>query len=766
MATIKWTPELRAFMGFVTDFARAVQFRKMYPPNHPFIKDGSVRAHKSLLKAFDFRSPITFGAGPEGFFVGDEKLAEVPAACRELAMTLRRIGLDTISLSRGIDEDEVATLATELADADRRALKGDEIQIEAEDIRRRYRNVDVNAFRYERITTRETKILDKVKERAQELGEDELQVIEHLLTGEGGEDLSEMGGKMLLELLEADPERASELLQQTLLNADIEDEEGVVYEIQQGAIALPEEIVQGVFSRLAQALAEGGGLSTMEMEEAFFKILRGLPPSFMRVLFGKGVETATQKEAEEVLKILSRRVRAKMLMNDLLRGHSDAEMGMVVNKVLAYGAEIADIAELLSRELKTLASDQRREEVLQRLMRVIKQNVEKKVTLRMKALVVEPEEEVVAVYKAALYDEGIAVTSVPDGESALAELEKGEFDLVALEVKLKGDVSGIDILQRMRGSRMPVIIGTAFKSFEQEFEVATYRDKEFLLKPLEVDDVHEAVMRLLKEEVGATKEETVGEDAEEMETRREELEEAESIQKSLLPKELPRLEGFHLAAAYAPCRGVSGDLYDVLPLAEGRFGVFLGDVSGKGISAAMVMVLVRTLFRTSAVYHESARDTLVHLNRLLSREMVEGMFVSAVYLIIDPKRRQILLSCAGQTPPLFWALGRGTIEVEALRQTGMVLGLGETDYFRDKVTEMALQFEPGMGILLYTDGITEAMNEQREEFGEERLIDILRTSGGYEPERILANIYGGVEMFRGAAPQSDDMTVFCVRCVG
>jgi len=96
----------------------------------------------------------------------------------------------------------------------------------------------------------------------------------------------------------------------------------------------------------------------------------------------------------------------------------------------------------------------------------------------------------------------------------------------------------------------------------------------------------------------------------------------------------------------------------------------------------------------------------------------------------------------------------------------MVLGLGETDYFRDKVTEMALQFEPGMGILLYTDGITEAMNEQREEFGEERLIDILRTSGGYEPERILANIYGGVEMFRGAAPQSDDMTVFCVRCVG
>jgi len=765
----KLTPDMRKVLQFVSDFARCVQVRKMYPPEHPFISDSAKHALASAANAFEITPSLSFGVSPSGFYILDEELKKPPPICRDLANLMRRVGLDTITVHRGVDEGQIASFTKELAELDAKVLRGDKVSVDPDNVAQRYPHIEVNAFKWERVTTKETKILEKVKEKAEELGEDEMKVVEYLLQAGESDLTDDLSGKVLVGLLEASPDRVSEMVRQAMLKAGLQEEEGVVYEIQKGALALPEKVAQTIFDRIALALVEGEKAASADVENAFYTILKGLPPTMLKTLFGSGVATASQEHATELLKSLSRRVRTKILINELLKEYSDAEMERVVRKMVTFGAEMAEIAELLSQELGRLASEESREKALRRLMSVVRREVEGRVKPRYRALVVEPDADTVAIYKAAFYEHSCRVKVVTDAEAALRELQQNGYNIVALELKLRGSITGHELLNHLRKKDVPVIIGTEVEGFKNDFEVATYKHKRFLVKPLTIEDVEAALEELLKEQV-SDKVETVAVGGEgsggTSPVQDEELEEAAAIQKGLLPKELPSVEGFHLAAAYAPCKGVGGDLYDVVRLSDGKVGVLVGDVSGKGISAAMVMVLVRTLFRTAAAFHESPRQTLIHLNRLLSREMAEGMFVSAVYVIIDPKRRELFISSAGHCPPLFWATERDKVMAQFIGETGMVLGLGDTEIFRNKTKEFLFQVDPGVGLLLYTDGITEAMNESGEQFGEERLIEVIESSGIYEPERILANIYGAVDVFRGEAPQSDDMTVFCIKCTG
>ncbi|RKY14560.1 MAG: hypothetical protein DRP82_03780 [Planctomycetota bacterium] len=761
----KLTPEMRKVLQFVSDFARCVQVRKMYPPEHPFISESAKRALTSATSAFEVSPSISLGVSPSGFYILDEELQKPPPICRDLANLMRRIGLDTITVHKGVDEGEIASFAQELAELDAKVLRGGDVSVDPDDVARRYPHIEVNAFKWTRVTTKETKILQKVKERAEELGEDEMKVVDYLLQAGEGDLTDDLPSKVLISLLEASPDKVSEMVHQAVLKAGLEEEEGVVYEIQKGAVTLPQKVAQTIFDKIALALVEGEKAASTDVENAFYAILKGLPPSILKTLFGSEVTTASQEHATELLKSLSRRVRTKILINELLKEYSDAEMEQVVRKVVTFGAEMAEIAELLSQELKRLASEESRERALRRLMSVVRQEVEGRVTPRYKALVVEPDANTVAIYKAAFYEHSCRVKVVSDAETAMRELNKNGYDIVALELKLKGTVTGHEILNHLRKKNVPVIIGTEIEAFKNDFEVATYKKKRFLVKPLTIEDVGTAVEELLEEGKREVAEAAAG-GGSPSPVRSEELEEAAAIQKGLLPKELPSIESFLLAAAYAPCKGVGGDLYDVVHLSNGKIGIFVGDVSGKGISAAMVMVLVRTLFRTIAAFHESPRQTLIHLNKLLSREMAEGMFVSAVYVVIDPKRRELFISSAGHCPPLFWATERDKVIAQFIGETGMVMGLGDTEVFRNKTKEFLFQVDPGVGLLLYTDGITEAMNESGEQFGEERLIEVIRSSGTYEPERILANIYGAVDLFRGEVARSDDMTVFCIKCVG
>ena len=231
-----------------------------------------------------------------------------------------------------------------------------------------------------------------------------------------------------------------------------------------------------------------------------------------------------------------------------------------------------------------------------------------------------------------------------------------------------------------------------------------------------------------------------------------ELDVATKMQQSILPTRFPNGPDFSSFASMEPARNVGGDFYDVINLDDGRIGLSIADVSGKGVPAALFMMSSRTLLKGSAIGNADPGAVLQEVNSLLLEDNETMMFVTLLYAVYDPPTGQITYANGGHNTPLIrHADGSSTM----LPLTGgIALGVvGDIEYQQELV-----QLAPGETLVLYTDGITEAMNEVGEEFGLERLYDVLASNPANDPQEVNRNIFEAVRAFAGDTPQSDDIT--------
>lgn len=239
------------------------------------------------------------------------------------------------------------------------------------------------------------------------------------------------------------------------------------------------------------------------------------------------------------------------------------------------------------------------------------------------------------------------------------------------------------------------------------------------------------------------------------------------IQRSLLPRELPNLPGYEMAAHYATSQRAGGDYYDFFPLENGECGVVIADVSGHGTPAAVLMAVTHAIAHTRPGYSKPPRDVLSHLNAHLSRSYTaSGTFVTAFYATFNPTTRDLVYSRAGHNPP---RVLRGDRVISLDKQGGLPLGIVPTETY----AEVTITLEPGDMLLLYTDGITEAMApakpsagtsaQSRELFGVERLDRILLESRHARPQECIDRIIAEVGRFTHEAPRIDDQTLIAIR---
>jgi PAS domain S-box-containing protein len=242
-------------------------------------------------------------------------------------------------------------------------------------------------------------------------------------------------------------------------------------------------------------------------------------------------------------------------------------------------------------------------------------------------------------------------------------------------------------------------------------------------------------------------------EAQERERIEQELRVARMIQHTLLPKSLPELEGHKIAAYYQPAREVGGDFYDFLRLPDGRLGLFVGDVSGKGVPAAIVMAITRTLLR-SAYHLGSPGEILEQVNDSLLPDIPPNMFVTCLAALLDSSTGRLQYANAGHDPPYV----RHAAGVSELRATGMPLGLMPNMSYEQK--EITLQ--PGESILLYSDGLVEAHSPRREMFGFPRMQEYVREhSGG---ATLIDSLLAELEQFTGKDwEQEDDITLLTLQ---
>ena len=230
----------------------------------------------------------------------------------------------------------------------------------------------------------------------------------------------------------------------------------------------------------------------------------------------------------------------------------------------------------------------------------------------------------------------------------------------------------------------------------------------------------------------------------------QELEVAKLIQQNFLPKQLPELSGWQVAAYYRPAREVGGDFYDVIPLPEGKVGFVVGDVTGKGVPSALVMAATRSVLRASAQRLVNPGETLERVNEHLCPDMPEKMFVTCLYGVLDPETGHFRFANAGHDLP-YVKTAEGS---EELRARGMPLGLMPGMPYEEKETVL----QPGDSLLLHSDGIVEAHSPDREMFGFPRLKQCVADypGGGELIDRVLSDLHAHTGP---DAEQEDDITM-------
>jgi phosphoserine phosphatase RsbU/P len=261
-------------------------------------------------------------------------------------------------------------------------------------------------------------------------------------------------------------------------------------------------------------------------------------------------------------------------------------------------------------------------------------------------------------------------------------------------------------------------------------------------------------LNLIKEKKTAAEKELY---SHELERKKFELEAARQIQISFMPESTPILKEFQIGAFSLPALEVGGDYYDFIPITEGKWGLVIGDVSGKGFPAALFMALSRTCVRANAMGDATASGAILKANRIISQDSSSSMFITLFYAVLDLKQKKLHYVNAGHNPPLVLNGKGGGIKL--LVAKGIALGVMEDI----ELEEVELDLAPNDIVVFYTDGVTEAINSKKEQFSESRLANLIKHNNNLSAKDLVDKIKSEIMEFTRGEPQFDDLTLFALK---
>ncbi len=351
---------------------------------------------------------------------------------------------------------------------------------------------------------------------------------------------------------------------------------------------------------------------------------------------------------------------------------------------------------------------------------------------------------------------GHTVTHANSSYEALELLTSDNFDLVLLDFTASV-LGGLQVLERIRSDRghVPVLVISATDDIENMIKSIELGAEDYLLKP-----VNEA---LLRAHVSAALEKKWLRDRERayLAAIHHEMQLGRQIQADFMPMHIPRIRGWRIATRFLPANQVSGDFFDIFRLPHGHLSLVIGDVSGKGVGAALFMALIRTLLRAFSDSNNGSPEAVLnavrHTNRYILRhhQQQTSMFTTLFVGVLTPRTGELKYINAGHVPPV---LSRLNGSQHLLLPSGPAIGVTEELPFEEHITHL----DPGDLLLLYTDGVTEAMNAKHELFGIERLQEISRCVH-LPPQHLLRCVETHLIAHSGRNSFSDDVTMLAIK---
>jgi phosphoserine phosphatase RsbU/P len=374
-------------------------------------------------------------------------------------------------------------------------------------------------------------------------------------------------------------------------------------------------------------------------------------------------------------------------------------------------------------------------------------------------LVVDDTPANIQTLSAILKEKGYQLSVATNGKQALQVLEKLQPDLILLDVMMP-EMDGFETCRQIKKSEalrnIPIIFLTAKTETADIVEGFEIGAVDYVAKPF---NAHELLARINTHLSMDQLRRSLAEKNEELaRAHKREMEMAFRVQSQLIPTSTPQIQGWEFAANWQPAREVSGDYYDFIKNNQIQ-EIVIADVSGKGMPAALFMASIRSIVRAKATALLSPSETMTQANALICGDAARGMYVTVFFAELDPENGLLTYVNCGHNAPFWYRAAQN--EITELPSTGSVVGIIPGAKWEQKQIEVS----KGDVVLLYTDGISEAFNEEEQEFGDERLKDILMKNAKESPAKLLSEVQTALNSFVGSAPQSDDRTIVIAKCL-
>jgi sigma-B regulation protein RsbU (phosphoserine phosphatase) len=368
-----------------------------------------------------------------------------------------------------------------------------------------------------------------------------------------------------------------------------------------------------------------------------------------------------------------------------------------------------------------------------------------------RTLIADDQPDVLEALRLLLKDEGFQTEAVSSPMGVLEALEQRNFDLLLMDLNYARDTTsgreGLDLLSRVRAidGTLPIVVMTAWANVDITLEALREGVADFVLKPWENRQLIDTIRRHVESGQLARRSRRLNVE------RARELDDARAIQERLIPQSISQAPGYSITARWEPARTVGGDYYDVLSFGEDVLALCIGDVSGKGMPAALLMSNFQAAVRAHASRTLAPADLCATLNEIVATNTDSDRFISFFYGVLDAPAGKFTYANAGHNAPI---LVRADGQLARLEHGGYVLGPLTGAVYEQCQTPI----KPGDRIVMFTDGVTEARNESGEEFGEERLIELVVKSRKMDAARMKERIFEALlEFTRGEF--DDDVTI-------
>lgn len=339
-------------------------------------------------------------------------------------------------------------------------------------------------------------------------------------------------------------------------------------------------------------------------------------------------------------------------------------------------------------------------------------------------------------------------------------VEKKDFDIILSDINMP-EMDGLTLLTRINEMRNPALKCIMVSAYGDMGNIRTAMNNgafDFATKPIDLDDLSRTIDKAVEqiEYVRKSQQEHT-----QLTSLQSDLQLAGEIQKAILPNVFPPFDDLKskidIFASMTPAKDVGGDFYDFFRIDENRIGFTIADVSGKGVPASLFMAVSRTLIRAMGMKGELPNDCLTDVNKVLCNESLDSMFVTVFYGIYNTTTGEVQYSNAGHNPPFMLLHDNKVVRLNP--EANIPMGFLDTFTY----TGDSFKLEAGDALILYTDGVTEAINTVNEEFGEERLRKTLASVPGAGSQEIIESIFEDLNEFVGEAEQADDITMLTLK---